>query len=368
MRPHPYLDPLPLRGRISRPQPKGLPIINLGFNELPFDPPDTVLQAIKKRGAQGQSYGSPHVDDLRDALGARHGLNPEHIVCGNGSEELLDLITRCFARPGDAVLISQFGYVQFQLATNRVGATLLKAPETNFTTDIDALLGAVTERTKVLFLANPNNPTGTMVPLDDLRRLADGLPGHVVLVLDLAYGEFATPGYCAAVDDLVTGRDNVVVTRTFSKAYGLAGLRVGWCHAPDWMVPVLYAARGMGTVNGVAQAAALAALDEQALITDRVAQIVGERERLSGSLRQLGLEVTPSHANFLMVRMQGASPQQTEALVEHLFDDGGFVVNRTREAGLETFLRFSMGLPDQNDALIASLHVFVEQQTHTPSA
>lgn len=358
MRPTPVLDPIPVRGRISRPQPKGLPIVNMGFNELPYPPLPAILEALQEASTRAQSYGSPHCDGLRAALGAAHGLDPDHIVCGNGSEELLDVIARCFVPPGGEILISQFGYIQFTLTANRVGARLVKAAEQDFTTDVDALLAAATPDTRLVFLANPNNPTGTMQPVAELARLVEGLPETTVLVLDLAYGEFAGPDYCPAVHDLAARHDNVVVTRTFSKAYGLAGARVGWCHAPGWMVPVLYAARGMGTVNALAQAAAMAGLDVQGEVDARVAEIVAERDRMAGALGQLGFEVVTSAANFLMTRPRDGDPATTEALVEHLFDAGGFIVNRTREAGLESFFRFSMAMPEQNARFLDCLRTF----------
>ena len=362
MQPTPYLAPIQLRGRVNRPQPRGLPIINVGFNELPYPPIPAVAAALRGATAKAQSYGSPHCDALRDRLGRLHGLNPDHLICGNGSEELLDVIARCFARPGDAVLISAYGYIQFMLATNRVGASLVKVPEKDFTTDMDALVNAVTDKTRVLFLANPNNPTGTMVPVAELARLAQGVPEHVVLVFDLAYGEFAAPDYCAKVHALVSDHQNLIVTRTFSKAYGLAGLRVGWAHANPWMIPVLYAARGMGTVNAVAQAGALAALEEHAEVSARVAEITSERTRIADVLGQLGLEVMPSHTNFFMARFRDGSAALTEALVEDLFDRGGFIVNRTREAGLEEFFRFSIHLPENNDRLIDCIRAFVSER------
>ncbi|WP_299417164.1 histidinol-phosphate transaminase [uncultured Sulfitobacter sp.] len=366
MRPAPYLEPTNLRGRINRPQPKGLPVINVGFNELPYPPLESVLQAIETAAKQGQSYGSPHCDALRDALASRNGIDAEQIVCGNGSEELLDVVARCFARTGDEILISQYGYIQFELTTKRVGATLVKAPEVAFTSSVDALLAAVTPKTRVVFLANPNNPTGTLIPVPELHRLADGLPRHVILVLDLAYGEFAVEGYCADVHRLVDAHENVIITRTFSKAYGLAGLRAGWCHASAWMIPILYAARGMGTVNALAQAAANAVLAEQEQVDARVATIISERTRIAGALGQLGLEVVPSHANFLMARIRDASPQTTEKLVEHLFDQEGFIVNRTREQGLEPFFRFSLHLPENNDRLVDCIRSFQDARQVDP--
>ena len=359
-RPQPYTAPMPVRGRIQRPQPRGLPVINLGYNELPHGPSPAVAAALTGAGEAANRYGNPFCDGLRADLGARFGLDPDRILCGNGSEDLLDVIGRTFARPGDEILISQFGYIQFALLTNRLGATLVKAPERDLTTDPQALIAAITPRTRVLFLANPNNPTGTMLPVPVLADLVAAVPAHVVVVLDLAYGEFAGDGYCAAVHSLADARDNVIVTRTFSKAYGLAGARVGWASAPAWMVPHLYAARAMGPVNALAQAAARTALAETDILSARIAEVVSERARVAGVLRQYGVEVTPSYTNFLMVRPRGDDPALTETLVEYLFDEAGIVVNRTREAGLESFLRFSLGLPDQNDLMLDTIARFLK--------
>lgn len=360
-RPKTYIEAMPVRGRISRAQPKGLPIINLGYNELPYGPTPAVAAAIEATGHRVNSYGGPGCDGLRAALGKTYGLDPESLICGNGSEELLDVIGRSFARPGDEILISEFGYIQFQMVAHRAGADLVKAPETDFTTDVDGILSGVSDFTKVIFLANPNNPTGTVLPLSELQRLVDNLRADVVLVIDLAYGEFTGEDYCNAVHAMALGRDNVIVTRTFSKAFGLAGLRVGWAQVPAWMLPGFYVTRGMGSVNNMAQNAAIAALEDIDLVRERVTEIVSERDRVSLALKGMGVSATPSGSNFLMVTVDGQGPEVTEALVEYLFDEGGFVVNRTREAGLEHFMRFCLGTPEQNDQLLDCVQAFVGQ-------
>lgn len=362
MRPKPYLEPMPVRGRINKPQPLGLPVINMGFNELPWCPPPAVAEALAQASHHAQSYGSPFCDDLREALGATHGLNPDHLICGNGSEELLDVIGRVFARPGDEILISAYGYIQFALVANRVGATLVKAPEADFTTDTGALLAAVTDRTRILYLANPNNPTGTYLPVEALERLAQDLPSSVLLVLDLAYGEFAPEGYCAAVHEIVHAHEHVVVTRTFSKAYGLAGARTGWCHGPAWIIPALYAARAMGPVSALAQAAALAALTDMETVHERIATMNAERARVTEALEARQFQVLPSQTNFLLLSPPDRSPETAEAMVVHLFDKAGLIVGRTREAGLERFLRISPSLPEHNDLMIKTLDDFRSQR------
>lgn len=269
-----YITGLSVRQRISRRQPKGLPVISMGYNELPYPTLPQVQAAIARTATQANRYGSALCTGLRQALAVQHGLNADSLICGNGSEELLDVVGRCFVRPGDEIVISEFGYIQFSFIAHRLGAQLVLAPEVDHTTKVDNLLNCVGPKTKLVFLANPNNPTGTMLPEDELVRLAESLPGHVVLVLDLAYGEFVSTGYCANMHKLVEAHGNVVVTRTFSKVYGLAGLRVGWCHAPVAMMGGLYAARGMGSVNAFAQAAALAALAEHDAMQRNVTEIV----------------------------------------------------------------------------------------------
>ncbi len=357
--PQSYLDPIVVRGRESRPQPKGLPLINLGFNELPYGPTPKVAEVLGMMKDKVAAYGTPYCDALRDRIGTLNDLDPDHLICGNGSEELLDVIARNFARAGDEILISAYGYIQFEMCARRQGARIVKAPEADFTTDVDALLGAITERTKLLFLANPNNPTGTLLPVSEMQRLVDTVPGHIVVVLDLAYGEFVDDGFCRAAHKIAQGRGNVVVTRTFSKAYGLAGLRVGWAHVPPALLPGLYAARGMGSVNAFAQASALAALDDREIVAERIAEVKSERERLAGVLTQRGIKVLPSQTNFLLVRPGDAA--LTERLVMHLFDDAGLIVGRTREAGLEDWMRFSLGTPAQNDLLLESVGRFLEE-------
>ncbi|WP_282607856.1 histidinol-phosphate transaminase [Pelagibius sp. Alg239-R121] len=344
---------------MSGAQPKGLPVINMSFNELPFGPSPAVSAAIDAVTTKANFYGNPSCQALREEIGQCNGLDPEAIVCGNGSEELLDVIARNFVRYDDEIVISEFGYIQFAIIANRLAARLVKVPEIEFTTDVEGLLSAITAKTKLVFLANPNNPTATMMPEKDVVQLAEKMPKDVVLVIDLAYGEFTGFDYCARVHDLVRRFENVVVARTFSKAYGLAGLRVGWCHAPDWMIPRLYAARGMGSVNAVAQAAALVSLREPDLVNARIAQIIAERDRVASELSELGLSCLPSQTNFMLTMLADGDPEQAEALVAHLFDDAGIVVNRTREKGLERYIRFSLSLPEHNTALVQSVKRFL---------
>lgn len=360
-RPHAYLKPYPVKARIARAQPLGLPIINMAFNELPFQPAKAVAKAIATTCANANRYGNPFCTQLEERITEHFDVAADSIICGNGSEELLDVIARNFVQAGDEIVISQFGYIQFELTANRLNATCKKAPEKNFTADADAILDTITSATKLVFLANPNNPTATLMSVADVERLADNLPAQTVLVLDLAYAEFAGADYCTNMHRLVKKHNNVIVTRTFSKAFGLAGLRVGWCHAPAWMIPGFYAARGMGTVNAVAQAAALAALHDIDEVHRRVAIMVAERERVVTELSKHGISTLPSHANFLLLRFNGGDAAITEAFVEHLFDTTGVLLTYTRESGLEGFFRVSLSLPEHNDLVIDCASRFSKQ-------
>lgn len=362
VRPEPIITPLKIRGRITRRQPSGLPVINLSFNESPLTPSPRVAATISEMAGRVNCYGEPSCELLRNELGTQHELSPDAIICGNGSEELLDVIGRAFAGQGDEIVIPQFGYIQFPIVSNRVGAKLVRATETDYTANTDALLAAVTPKTKIIFLANPNNPTGTLMPEAELMRLVEALPKHIILVIDLAYGEFAGDDYCARVHKLAGRTEHVLVTRTFSKAFGLAGLRVGWCQAPESMMPILYSARGMGTINAVAQAAALASLSDIGLVNSSVDRIVAERDRIATALSAMGVQTLPSAANFLLARIEGADQASTERLVEYLFDEAGILVNLTRETGLESFFRFSISLPEHNDLLLSTVEDFLSKQ------
>ena len=358
-RAHSYIQPLAVKSRVSRPQPNGLPIINLSFNELPSPPSDSVLAAIQSATNQANSYGDPSCEKLRTAIGNTYQLDPNRIICGNGSEELLDIIGRCFASTRDEIVTSEYGYILFSIVANRVGAQLIKTKEQDFTTQIDNVLAAVTDKTRIVFIANPNNPTGTMVSDTELCRLTEALSQQTIVVLDLAYSEFASNGYIAKAHRLASEFNNVVITQTFSKAYGLAGLRVGWCYAPDWMIPILYAARGMGTVNAAAQAGAIAALDERDTMWARVSATISERKRVAESLLSMGFDVIPSETNFLLVAPPDSTGEVADQLATHLFEHAGIVVNQTREAGLECFIRFSLSLPENNRMLVDSLRIFI---------
>jgi histidinol-phosphate aminotransferase len=347
-RPQPYIPQI--AASVVRPTAPGAPVrLDLSLNESSFGASPRAIVAAQARARTLERYPDPASRALRAAIGRAYDLDPARIACGNGSEELLDVMGRLFARPGDEILFTRHGFVQFPIVAMRVGATAVTAPERELTADVDALLAAVTPRTRVLFLANPNNPTGTWLPRAELVRLRDGLPGSVVLVIDAAYAEFVDdPAY----DDglaLVGDRDNVVVTRTFSKAFGLAALRVGWLHGTAEMIALVDRMRGIGNVNAVAQAAAVAALEDRAFVRGAVARAIESRARLAAGLRQLGVEVAESGANFVLPRFPDAAAAQA-----HLRADG-ILVRRVEDYGLPDRLRIGVGTAEEVEAVLASL-------------
>jgi histidinol-phosphate aminotransferase len=346
--PKAYIDPVINRPTSREQHPGGLPLIDLSLNELPWPPSPVATEAAQKRAAQGNRYPDQFSTELREAIAATYGLDRDHIVVGNGSEELLDAAGRAFVRPGDEILISEFGYIQFPLVAARLGASIVRAPEIDYAVNVDHLLEAVTPATKLIFLALPNNPTGTNVTEADVVRLINALPSHVALVLDLAYGEFSGWDYCARYHDLANQHKNVFVLRTFSKAFGLAAFHVGWIHTDPDYVPVLETLCGIANVNAIAQAGAVAALQDLDYVTDRVADVVRELDRIAAALSGMAFSILPAHASFLMVR----HPQDANKWADLLYEEAGIVVRRVREPGLQDFVRFSPGTVSENDLLI----------------
>jgi len=330
------------------------PILDLSLNESSHGASPLATAAATLRCQRLMRYPDPASAALRQTIGRRFELPPDDLVCGNGSEELLDVIGRVYARPGDEILFTDHGFLQFLIVALRVGATPVRAAERDLVADIDGLLAAVTGRTRILFIANPNNPTGTRVGAADLRRLRDGLPGRVVLVIDSAYAEYVDdPGYSAG-HELVAGSDNVVVTRTFSKAFGLAALRVGWAHCPPAMAAELNRMRGIGNVNAIAQEAAVAARDDMEFVARVRDETARERARLATVLASLGLAVVPSAANFVIARFPAGSNRTAAAAIAHLAARD-VLVRGIEDYGLDDHLRITIGLPAENDRLIEGL-------------
>lgn len=331
----------------------------LSLNESPFGASPKAIDAAAQRARSANLYPDPPCTALRQALGRAHDLDPERIVCTNGSEEAIDLIARAHAGPGDEVVHSRHGFILFPMVAARVGARAVAAPEPDYRVDVDALLAAVTDRTRIVFVANPNNPTGTWIDSAAVARLERSLKPDILLVLDAAYGEFMDdPAY----DDgrrLARGSDRVVVTHTFSKAYGMAGMRVGWMFGPAATVERVNGLRGLGNVNAMAQAAAIAALDDQAYMRDCRSRIAAERDRLAARLSALGLQPLLSAGNFLAVRF--ADPAAADGACQAALARG-VRLRPMADYGMPEFLRITIGLPVANEAVHAALAAFLSRR------
>jgi histidinol-phosphate aminotransferase len=330
----------------------------LSSNESPLGPSPKAAAAYAALATELHRYPDGASDALRQAIAKHHGLDPERIVCGNGSDELIGLITAAFAGPGDEVVYSQHGFLMYPIAAMAHGAKPVVAPEKNLTADVDALIAAVTPKTKIVFLANPNNPTGTYLPAAEVKRLRAGLPPHVLLVIDAAYAEYVTRNDYSAGVDLVDAGDNTVMTRTFSKIYGLAALRIGWMYAPTNIVDIINRTRGPFNVNAAAQVTAVAALADVAHIDAARTHNDIWLPKLTEGIRALGLEVAPSVGNFLLIRF-GKAPKDAAA-ADAFLRGRGLVLRGMAAYGLADCLRLTIGTEEENVRFLAALKDFVQ--------
>ncbi|MCS6892401.1 MAG: histidinol-phosphate transaminase [Rhodovarius sp.] len=275
-------------------------IVKLSSNEGAFGPPPAAMQAFAAAAAQLHRYPDGDSTALREAIGARFGLDPARIVCGAGSDELLLHLIMAYGGEGTELVMSAHGFVMYDIAGRYAGCRVIKVPERNLTADVDALLAAVGPRTKLLCLANPNNPTGSLLPRAEVERLRAGLREDILLILDGAYAEYVTAEDYDAGAALVDAGSNTVMTRTFSKIFGLAGMRVGWAYMPARIADIIHRVRSPFNVNIAAQAAAVAALAEPGWVERSVAHNTEWRARLSARLEAAGVKVWPSHGNFIL--------------------------------------------------------------------
>ncbi len=358
--PHAYFNPPRKLPFVLPTAPQGKKLISLAINESPYGCSRKAHAAAQARLSDANRYPDPSSADLRRAIGKQFSLDPERIVCGNGSEELLDVVGRMFVRAGDQIIMSQSGFFQFAVVAARLGAELLRAPEQDLITDADALLGMVSARTKLIFLAVPNNPTGTLLPVDDVMRLHEKLPPHVVLVLDLAYGEYMEKSDLARLMRYGGSHPNIVITRTFSKAYGLAALRVGWALVPDWMTPGLNLMRGVGNINAIAQAAAAAAVEDQVFVDRVVAETAAERTYLARHFTRLGLHFVPGFGNFMLTRFPDMEAKSAAKFIDFAMREAGIWLRPVGEPGFANWSRIGLGNRAENELLIGLFEEFLK--------
>lgn len=321
----------------------------LAANESPLGPSAAAIEAARGAVAHVHLYPDADTVALNEAIAKKHGLDPAWIMCGTGSESLIEVLCRTYAGPGDEVLMPRFSFPMFGIFANAAGATVVTSAAPNFTADVDALLAAVTERTKLVFLANPNNPTGTWVDRHAVAKLVAGLPARVMLVLDSAYAEYLEdPAYDAGLQYVTKHPGRVVVLRTFSKLYALAGLRVGWMHADPETITLLRRARFIFPVTAPSQAAAIAALGDTAHVRRSVEHNQQWRPWLAKELTARGIEVLPSGANFVLARFPGDGWKAADAKLKAK----GVIVRPIQPLD---GLRISVGLEAQNHTVVEAL-------------
>ena len=333
-------------------------VFKLSSNETPLGPSPHAVAAYRANADRLHVYPEGSARILREAIASAYGLNPERIVCGNGSDELLTLLAQTYLSPGDEAIFSEHGFLVYRIAILAAGAVPVVAPERAETADVDAILAAVTPRTRLVYLANPNNPTGTYLPHDEVKRLHAGLPGDVLLVLDAAYAEYVRRNDYSSGVELAAEAGNVVMTRTFSKIFGLAGLRIGWAYGPASVVDALNRTRGPFNVNGPALAAGAAALADRGHLERAVAHNARWLEWLTPELSRLGLRVTPSVGNFLLIHFPADDRRGAAAADRHL-RERGLVLRRVAGYGLPDALRMTVGSEEANRLVVTALAEFL---------
>ena len=337
---------------------KGSKVWKLASNESPLGPSPRALEAYRAAADDLALYPDGSAGALRQAIAERYGLNPANIVCGAGSDELLQLLAHAYLRPGDEAIYSQYGFLVYPIVIAANGATARVAAERDHRTDVDAMLALVTPRTRMVFLANPNNPTGTYIAFDEVKRLHRGLPGDCLLVLDAAYAEYVRRNDYESGIELVSTFENVVMTRTFSKIHGLAALRIGWAYCPSHVADVINRVRGPFNLNAPAIAAGVAAVNDQDFVERAASHNDIWLPWLTRELTALGLTVAPSAGNFLLVHFP--LPKQSNAAAADAFLlDRGFVLRRMEAYGLPDALRLTVGSEEANRALVAALKDFL---------
>ena len=333
-------------------------IIDIASNESAYGPSPLAAEAARMAAADMHRYAIDAVRDLTDKIAEFHGISSEGIVCGHGSDDLLLRISQTFLQPGDELVCNVNGYQRIPNFAHTANAIPVKASDLNFTTDVDQILDCVTERTRIVMLANPDNPTGTFVRGSEIRRLHANLPGSVLLVLDSAYLEYVATDEFENPATLIDESENVVMTRTFSKIYGLAGLRLGWMYASP---AVADAVRKMGMtfpLSNVAFKAGLAALSDQSHVKSTYERNLKVRNEFSAGLERLGLQVIPSQTNFVLVRFR--QPDYCADSAYKYLRSHGILARRLASDAFSEHVRFTLGLPEQMNQVLDQLQALFE--------
>jgi len=338
----------------------GRPLVKLSANENPLGTSPAALSA-RADAALPNRYPDPDSTALRAAIGAKHGIDPARIVCGTGSDELLHLAVNAFAGPGEEVLFPRYSFAVYEIATRKCGAAPVETADADYCCDVDALLAGVTERTRVVFLANPNNPTGTYLPAREIARLHAGLPKEVLFVHDQAYAEYLEPHEDDGGIALAAAHDNVLVTRTFSKIHGLAGERIGWATGAPGLIDALNRIRGPFNVTNTGQAAALAALADDAFVERSRIENAANRTRFVEALAALGnhgIRPVPSKGNFVLVLFEGALTAEAAMAA---IAEAGYTVRHLPSQGLGQGLRITIGTAEDMEIVSHAIRQAAER-------
>ncbi|MDQ6973177.1 MAG: histidinol-phosphate transaminase [Mariprofundaceae bacterium] len=354
---HPYVPGKPVEQLLRE---KGLTrAVKLASNENPYGPAPSAITAIQKAAAEVHRYPNGDCTQLKQALAERHGVSTNQILPGNGSNEVLELIIRCFAGPGDEVMYSERGFIVYALAATAAGANGVPVPEADgLTHDLKGMLDAVNAHSKVICIANPNNPTGSLLPAAALQNFLDKLPRNVVVVLDEAYHEYVQTA--ADLPDTPLHHPGLLICRTFSKAYGLAGMRIGYAFGDAELVSLINRFREPFNVNLLAQQAALAALGDTAWLQQTVAETLSERQRLEDFLLETGLLGAASHGNFVLLRHTDAGE------IGRRLEDRGIIPRPLGPYGMAEWLRISVGAPQENNIFMTTLADLMQSMQDKP--
>ena len=328
-------------------------IVKLASNENPFGVPESSKKAMAAAVADLGRYPDANGFELKAALAKRYDVPADWITLGNGSNDILEIAAHAFVQKGQSVVYAQYSFAVYALATQGVGARAIVVPAADFGHDLDAMLVAIEPDTKLVFIANPNNPTGTFIPAARIEAFLDKVPQGVVVVLDEAYNEYLAPEHQFESANWVRKYPNLIVSRTFSKAYGLAGLRVGFAIAQPAITDLMNRIRQPFNVNSLAQAAAIAALNDHEFLRQGALNNAAGYRQFTEAFDELGLEYVPSYGNFVLVRVgddDAAGARVNLALLKQ-----GVIVRPVGNYGLPQWLRISIGLPHENAAFIAAL-------------
>lgn len=332
----------------------------LSSNESPLGPSPKAVEAFLSSAGELSLYPDGSASILREAIAHRFGLEKSRVICGNGSDELLALLAHVFLEPGDEGLHSEYGFLEYPISIRAAGGVPVVANEVDRTANVDAMLERASARTKIVYLANPNNPTGTYLPFSEIKRLRTGLPLDCLLVIDAAYAEYVGQNDYAAGIELASNCENVVMTRTFSKIHGLASLRLGWAYAPEPIIDAVNRIRGPFNVNGPALAAGVASLADSAHIERSLDHNRRWLPWLREALRDLGIGVTPSVTNFLLLDFD--ETETTAAEADAFLNSRGYILRAMNAYGLPNCLRMTVGEEEANRGVVAALTEFMSDR------